>query len=290
MKLDPRVGEGRRRLRIVSVLFTTLVTYLLFCLVSFDGWYWNGWYLTFVFPALSAVAGLGTYVIVTAVYWVLDGFDTSHLASTTTILNPNRPQLPSSDVLTVREDSQKARDIADHAIAISDKVHAFFVETAALNDATSRGPMASLLNVVFDAWKWEALVFAVGLVYISEILRNSSFIESDVEREATAIVKEALRALNRENSRLAGIKSKSPSVTKDITLGAVQNLWEGISSFTKEKAKGGRSPLFRLSTYVLNEIGMESNESVAALSSFGEKILQNLNGPHDPLAKFRRVP
>lgn len=257
MRLNIKVSEGKKRLRLLVSVLVAIATYIYFFVNEYR--VSNGEALV-QFPVLAVLGFVAAFILITAAYWVLDGFEKENVRKF------NARTITGLELF----------EIADGA---SVEFQGKLISMAGLTK-TGNEKLDNINKMIIESWQQPALAYAFALTCICMLKNQKTFLQSSAAKGFAEAVSDRLRYLSdREAAKLTDKKS-DPVKSKEYSDSQVKRMILGVMFFSENMMKRtkGTEPLQSLNDYVAEITGLKEPTHYEKMTEAGKTLLGKING------------
>jgi hypothetical protein len=256
MRLNIKVSEGKKRLRLLVSVLVAIATYIYFFVNEYRV---NTGEALVGFPLLAALGFVLAFILITAAYWVIDGFEKEN------VKKYNVRNITGLELF----------EIADGA---SIEFQGKLISIAGLTK-TENEKLDNINKMIIESWQQPALAYTFALTCICMLKNQKTFLQSSAAKDFAETVSDRLRYLSNKEAATLTDKKRDPIKSKDYSDSQVKRMIIGVLYFSENMMKRtkGTEPLQSLNDYVAEITGLKEPAHYEKITEAGKTLLGKIN-------------
>lgn len=257
MKLNTKVSEGKKRLRLLVSSLIATATYIYFFV---NEWSVDTGEALLAFPLLSALGFGLAFILFSAIYWVLDGFSKHGQEA--------KSQTPTTDAKILFRVSEP------FSIAFQ-KLLVDFSGMYQSQDVVS----VKVRDQISESWKKTALLYAYGVVSVCMYSKDVNYMKSNVARDFADKIADEYSRLSIEEDKKYFPKYADTNASVELARGEVIKISELVLQICREFSKNESlgDPFKPLNEYVVEITGMNDTNTLEKLGKTAKMFTTMIN-------------
>tara|TARA_R110002049_G_scaffold309283_1_gene520077 strand:- start:6444 stop:7217 length:774 start_codon:yes stop_codon:yes gene_type:complete len=246
--------EGKRRLRLFLSIASLIIAYFV-CILVWDRRLKAG-HIFILFPLISLATSVCIFLITSAFYWVLEGFNKDN---TTNVVTP--------------------KNNSEQLFKVSENYGVVFHESLIAISQMAENKDLSLIEQIFESWKKTAFIYTFGLTSLCLLMKEKDFFNHPSAKEFLSNAANKYTSLSIEEDKIFFPELCNPEKSKQLALNEVHKIIKIIIeiSLNFEKNQQTEDPLGNLNEYVAEVVGLTDQEQMNKIRSIGKSILSEIN-------------
>lgn len=282
-----QIDEGRKRLRIAAAVVAAIVTYLYLLGSSYRVLVEDQILrekMFFEFPFIAAVVAGVTFLAVTGIYWVLEGFHPTKRIQQTNPTATRRPARPLPNVgSNVGHSDRPTRTKTPNVLFEVTVSAAKELQQVLVQKGTPMGPVNTgnmrldgLFSDMYEYWQQGCLAYCYGLTCLFMLKEQPGFLKSDLADKFSASVLHRMVELAKKNNENFNIPNDNEERIIKNSSDDMKKVIVCVLDFAKQLNTKERDPLHLLNTYLANITGLKEKEHFDLMTRTSKELMRKI--------------